>query len=76
MYTKVTILSSNAKNAPPPQDIFISFFRFSKTILELSPDHLVDDAGVALDDLHDLGRDIFFDVAGHGDAVVAVGVHL
>ena len=49
--------------------------RFSKTILELSPHHLVDDAGVALDNLHDLGRDVFFDVVGHGDAVVAVGVH-
>ncbi len=46
-----------------------------ETILELSPDHLVDDAGVALDDLHDLGRDVFFDVVGHGDAVVAVLVH-
>ena len=75
MYTKVTILSSNAKNAPPPQDIFTSFFRFSKTILPFSPHHLVDDSGVALDDLHDLGRDIFFDVVRHGDAVVAVGVH-
>ena len=49
--------------------------RFSKTILGLSPHHLVDDAGVALDDLHDLGRDVFFDVVGHRDAVVAVGVH-
>ena len=47
-----------------------------ETILELSPDHLVDDAGVALDDLHDLGRDVFFDVVRHGDAVIAVGVHL
>ncbi len=44
-------------------------------ILELSPDHLVDDAGVALDDFHDLGRDVFFDVVGHGDAVIAVSVH-
>ena len=44
-------------------------------ILELSPHHLVDDAGVALDDLHDLGRDVFFDVVRHGDTVVAVGVH-
>ena len=50
-------------------------FRFSETILELSPDHLVDDAGVALDDFHDLGRDVFFDVVGHGDAVVAVLIH-
>ena len=49
--------------------------RFSKTILGLSPHHLVDDAGVALDDFHDLGRDVFFDVVRHGDAVVAVGVH-
>ena len=51
------------------------FTLFKKTILELSPHHLVDDAGVALDDLHDLGRDVFFDVVRHGDAVVAVGVH-
>ena len=49
--------------------------RFSETILELSPHHLVDDSGVALDDFHNLGRDIFFDVVRHGDAVVAVGVH-
>ena len=44
-------------------------------LLALSPHHLVDDAGVALDNLHDLGRDVFFDVVGHGDAVVAIGVH-
>ena len=43
--------------------------------LILSPNHLVDDAGVALNDLHDLRTDVFFDVVGHGDAVVAVGVH-
>ncbi len=43
--------------------------------LELSPHHLVDDAGVALDDFHDLRRDVFFDVVRHGDAIVAVGVH-
>ena len=49
--------------------------RFSETILELSPHHLVDDSGVALDDFHDLDRDVFFDVVRHGDAVVAVGVH-
>ena len=28
-----------------------------------------------MDDLHDLRADVFFDVVGHGDAVVAVGVH-
>ena len=44
-------------------------------ILELSPHHLVDDACVALDNLHDLRGDVFFDVVGHGDAVVAVGIH-
>ena len=43
--------------------------------LPLSPDHLVDDAGVALDDLHHLGADVLFDVVGYGDAVVAVSVH-
>ena len=28
-----------------------------------------------MDDFHELGTDVFFDVVGHGDAVVAVGVH-
>ena len=45
------------------------------TALPFSPDHLVDDDGVALDDFHDLRADVFFDVVGHGDAVVAVSVH-
>ena len=44
-------------------------------ILELSPNHHVDDDGVALDNLRDLGREVFFNVVGHGIAVVAVGVH-
>ena len=43
--------------------------------LPLSPHHLVDDAGVALDNLHDFRRDVFFDVVGHGNAVIAVLVH-
>lgn len=43
--------------------------------LELSPDHLVDDADVGLNDLHDLRRDVFFDVVGDWDAVVTVLVH-
>jgi len=50
-------------------------FKTSFSTLALSPHHLVDDAGVALDDLHDLRADVFFDVVGHGDAVVAVSVH-
>ena len=44
-------------------------------ILELTPHHLVDDASVALDDLHHLGAHVFFDVVRHGDAVVAVLIH-
>ena len=43
--------------------------------LVLPPDHFVDDAGVALDDFDDLRRYVFFDVVGHGDSVIAVGVH-
>lgn len=42
---------------------------------ELPPDHFVDDAGVALDDLHHLGRDVLLDVVGNGDAVVAGCMH-
>jgi len=57
------------------RDIFTFYFALSKTNLELSPHHFVDDAGVTLDDLYDLGRDVFFDVVRHRDAVVAVGVH-
>ena len=63
------------KNIPPPQDISLSFFAFQKTILELSPHHLIDDAGVALDDLHDLGRDIFFDIVRHRNSIIAVCIH-
>ena len=43
--------------------------------LEFSPDHLVDDADVGLDDFHNLRRDVFFDVVGNRDAVVTVLVH-
>ena len=43
---------------------------------EFSPDHFVDYAGVALDELDDLGGDAFVDVVGHGEAEVAVAVHL
>ena len=71
---KIYKIKFNAKNVPPPAG-HPCIYTFSKTILELSPDHLVDDAGVALDDLHDLGRDVFFDIVGHRYAVVAVGVH-
>ena len=40
-----------------------------------SPDHLVDDTDIRLDDLYDLGGDILVGVVGDGDAVVAVGGH-
>lgn len=40
--------------------------------LLFSPNHLVDDADVGLDDLHDLGGDILLDVVWNRDAVVAV----
>ena len=54
---------------------FNNFRLIISAALPFSPHHLVDDAGVALDDFHDLGRDVFFDVVRHRDAVVAVGVH-
>ena len=50
-------------------------FNFQNDNLTLSPNHFVDDAGVALDDFDDLRGDVFFDVVGHGGSVVAVGVH-
>ena len=43
--------------------------------LELPPDHLVNYSNVALDDFHNLRRDVFFDVVGNWDAVVTVLVH-
>ena len=40
--------------------------------LKLPPHHLVDDAYVALDNLHDLGRDIFIYVVRDRDTVVTI----
>ena len=45
-------------------------------LLFLPPHHLIHYPHIALDYLHDLGADVFVGVVGHGDAVVAVGVHL
>ena len=42
---------------------------------ELAPDHLVDYTGVGLDDLDDLGRDVFLYVYGNGNAIVTLRVH-
>ena len=38
----------------------------------LPPNHLVDDAGIALDDFDNFGGDVFVYVVGHGDTVEAV----
>ena len=38
----------------------------------LPPNHLVDDAGIALDDFDDFGGDVLVYVVGHGDTVEAV----
>jgi len=43
--------------------------------LELSPNHLVDDTNIGLDDLDYLGADIIH-VGGNGDAMVAILGHL
>ena len=42
----------------------------------LPSDHPVDDAGVGLDDLDDLGGDVLVGVGRDGEAVVAAAVHL
>ena len=44
--------------------------------LVFPPHHLIHNPGVALDDLHHFGGDVFLHVVRHGDAVVAVLVHL
>ena len=41
-------------------------------MLELAPDHLVDDAGVGLNNADDFGGDVLIDVVGDGDAREAV----
>ena len=38
----------------------------------LPPNHLVDDAGVGLDDLDDFGGDVLVHVVGDGDAVLSI----
>ena len=40
------------------------------------PHHLVDHARITLYDFHHLGRDILFDVVGHGNAMVTIVGHL
>ena len=40
------------------------------------PNHLIHDARIALDDLHDLVADVLIHIVRHGDAIVAVLDHL
>ena len=42
---------------------------------EFSPHHFVDDAGIGLNDLYDLGGYVFLYVVGNGDPIVAVFIH-
>ena len=42
----------------------------------LPPDHLVHNPRVALDDLHHLSAHVLIHVIRHGDAMVAILVHL
>ena len=44
-------------------------------VLSFSPNHFVYNTCVALDDFHHLGRYVLLDIVGHGDAVVAIGIH-
>ena len=51
--------------------------RFCYVIISIfSPDHLIHHAGVALNQLDHLGGNIFFNIVGDRDAVVAVHIHL
>ena len=45
---------------------------FGMLWLEFAPYHLVDDADVALDDFYYFGADVFVNVVGDGESVVAV----
>ena len=49
---------------------------FSLSCSKFPPHHLIDHAGVGLDDLDHLGRNILIGVVRHGRAVVAAAVHL
>ena len=44
-------------------------------LLKLPPNHFIHHAGVGLDQLDYLGRNIFFDIIGDGDAEVTGFVH-
>ena len=60
-----------------PRCFFRKRSRKRKNLL-FSPDHLVDDADVGLDDLHDLVGDVFVGVVGDGDgaAIFLLADHL
>ena len=53
-----------------------AYFTTKKAVrLELPPHHLIHNPSIALDNLDDFGGDVFVDVVGDGEAVVAGGVH-
>ena len=59
------------------QQIFkIHLFSLSFKKSVFSPDHFVDHAGVALDELHNLGRYILVHIVRHRESVVTLLVHL
>ena len=45
-------------------------------MLVFPPDHLIYDAGVRLDNLHDFRADVLLNVIGNRDTVITVAVHL
>ena len=44
--------------------------------LELAPNHLVDNANVALNNLHNLGRNYFVSIVRYWQSVIAIVVHI
>lgn len=54
----------------------MKYIFFEKTVVSLPPNHLIDDAYIALDDFDDFGRDILVDIVGNGKAVISVTTKL
>ena len=64
------MVSNHYTMCTPVRTLTLFVLRVRK--LELSPDHLVDDAYVALDYLHYLGAYILIHIVRHRDAVLTV----
>ena len=52
------------------------FFISTNILSKLSPNHLIYNASVGLDDFNYLGGNVFLNVVRHGDAVITVLGHL